>query len=176
MSDDYALRSNSIPVNCFCLKADFAESSGTHNTGMAKIIENLLKDMGILTPPQQTDPRVRTTVDGYPICVFHRETADSELTFVGKYNFNNDKSTEATFGFSEGDESWEFKNNTSDRSLFKSADFTGTDWLNDFEAVIRMMMRLMPNTKPGPESPSTSWLLWNGLCQRLTIRINSKRK
>lgn len=134
MSDDYALRSNSIPVNCFCLKADFAESSGTHNTGMAKIIENLLKDMGILTPPQQTDPRVRTTVDGYPICVFHRETADSELTFVGKYNFNNDKSTEATFGFSEGDESWEFKNNTSDRSLFKSADFTGTDWLNDFEA------------------------------------------
>lgn len=134
MSDDYALRSDSIPVNCFCLKADFAESSGTHNTGMAKIIENLLKDMGILTPPQQADPRVRTTIDGYPICVFHRETADSELTFVGKYNFNNDKSTEATFGFSEGDESWEFKNNTSDRSLFKSADFTGTDWLNDFEA------------------------------------------
>lgn len=134
MSDDYALRSNSIPVNCFCLKADFAESSGTHNTGMAKIIENLLKDMGILTPPQQADPHVRTTVDGYPICVFHRETPDGELTFVGKYNFNNDKSTEATFGFSEGDESWEFKNNTSDRSLFKSADFTGTDWLNDFEA------------------------------------------
>lgn len=134
MSDNYALRSDSIPVNCFCLKADFAESSGTHNTGMARIVDKLLKDMGILTPPQQTDPRVRTTVDGYPICVFHRETADGELTFVGKYNFNNDKSTEATFGFTEGDESWEFKNNTSDRSLFKSADFTGTDWLNDFEA------------------------------------------
>lgn len=134
MSDNYALRSDSIPVNCFCLKADFAESSGTHNTGMARIVDKLLKDMGILTPPQQTDPRIRTTVDGYPICVFHRETVDGELTFVGKYNFNNDKSTETTFGFTEGDESWEFKNNTSDRSLFKSADFTGTDWLNDFEA------------------------------------------
>ncbi len=133
MSDNYALRSDSIPVNCFCLKADFAESSGTHNTGMARIIDKLLKDMGILTPPQQADPRVRTTVDGYPICVFHRETADSELTFVGKYNFNNDKSTEATFGFSEGDESWEFLNNTSDRSLFKSADFSTDDWQNDFE-------------------------------------------
>lgn len=51
-----------------------------------------------------------------------------------KYNFNNDKSTAEVFGFESGDESWEVKNNTSNRVLFKSADFTGTDWLNDFEA------------------------------------------
>ncbi|MCD8134624.1 MAG: CotH kinase family protein [Parabacteroides gordonii] len=132
-SDNYALRADSIAVNCFCIKADFAESSSTHNAGMAKIIDNLLKDMDILTPPQQADKRVRTTVDGYPICLFHRETVDGELTFVGKYNFNNDKSTEATFGFTDGDESWEFSNNTSDRCLFKSADFSTDDWQNDFE-------------------------------------------
>lgn len=131
---NYALRSDSIPVNCFCIKADFAESSGTHNTGLAKVIEELLKSMKILTPPQKTNTQVRTTVDGYPICLFHRETPDAELTFVGKYNFNNDKSTETTFGFSDGDESWEFLNNTSDRSLFKSADFSTDDWQNDFEA------------------------------------------
>lgn len=133
-SSTYALRANSIPVNAFCVKADFAESSGTHNTGMAKVINSLLIEMGLTTPPQKTNKEVRTTVDGYPIAIFHRETASDTLEFVGKYNFNNDKSTADTFGFSEGDESWEFSNNTSDRCLFKSADFSGTDWMNDFES------------------------------------------
>ena len=133
-SPTYALRANSIPVNAFCVKADFAESSGTHNTGMAKVINSLLIEMGLTTPPQKTNKEVRTTVDGYPIAIFHRETASDTLEFVGKYNFNNDKSTAETFGFSDGDESWEFSNNTSDRCLFKSADFSGTDWTNDFES------------------------------------------
>ena len=133
-SPTYALRADSIPVNAFCVKADFAESSGTHNTGMAKVINSLLIEMGLTTPPQKTNKEVRTTVDGYPIAIFHRETASDTLEFVGKYNFNNDKSTADTFGFSEGDESWEFSNNTSDRCLFKSADFSGTDWMNDFES------------------------------------------
>lgn len=133
-SPTYALRADSIPVNAFCVKADFAESSGTHNTGMAKVINSLLIEMGLTTPPQKTNKEVRTTVDGYPIAIFHRETASDTLEFVGKYNFNNDKSTAETFGFSDGDESWEFSNNTSDRCLFKSADFSGTDWMNDFES------------------------------------------
>ena len=133
-SPTYALRADSIPVNAFCVKADFAESSGTHNTGMAKVINSLLIEMGLTTPPQKTDKEVRTTVDGYPIAIFHRETASDTLEFVGKYNFNNDKSTAETFGVSDGDESWEFSNNTSDRCLFKSADFSGTDWMNDFES------------------------------------------
>ena len=34
----------------------------------------------------------------------------------------------------EGDESWEVSNNTSNRVLWKSADYSGTDWQNDFEA------------------------------------------
>jgi hypothetical protein len=41
----------------------------------------------------------RTTVDGFPIVVFARETAEDPYTFMGKYNFNNDKSTENVFGF-----------------------------------------------------------------------------
>ena len=130
----YPLRPDSIPATAFCTKADFAESSGTHNTGMAVIIDKLLKDMGILTPPQKENNKVRTTIDGFPICIFHRVADDSDIEFVGKYNFNYDKSAENTFGFAEGDESWEFCNNTSDRVLFKSADFSGTDWMNDFEA------------------------------------------
>ena len=38
------------------------------------------------------------------------------------------------FGFADGDASWEILNNTSDRVLWKSDDFTGTDWQGDFEA------------------------------------------
>lgn len=55
-----------------------------------------------------------------------------------KYNFNNDKGTEEVFGFSGEDESWEIKNNTSNRVLWKSADYSdssaSTGWPNDFEA------------------------------------------
>ncbi len=56
-----------------------------------------------------------------------------ESIFLGKYNFNNDKGTEEIFGFVPGDESWEIRNNTSDRVLWKSDDYEGTDWQNDFE-------------------------------------------
>ena len=45
-----------------------------------------------------------------------------------------DKSSEGAFGFQDDDESWELKNNTSERVLWKSADFEGSDWVNDFEA------------------------------------------
>lgn len=130
----YALRPGSIPVNVFTFKADFAESSGTHNTGMAKVIDRFLKARGLLTPPQRTDNQVRTTIDGFPIALFHRAREEAERVFVGKYNFNNDKSTEQTFGFAEGAESWEFCNNTSDRVLFKVSDYSTPDWMNDFEA------------------------------------------
>lgn len=139
-SEEYALRDGAIPVNCFCMKADFAESSGTHNTGTAKLVEDLLRRMRQLTPPQQQDERVRTTIDGFPCLIFHKETEGSKPTFLGKYNFNNDKSTEATFGFTPGCESWEILNNVSDRVLFKVSDYETLDgegkpdWQNDFEA------------------------------------------
>ncbi|WP_407403402.1 hypothetical protein [Sodaliphilus sp.] len=103
----YALRGvdghgNLVPqkaVKTFCLKADFAESSGTHNTGAANFIGEVLASSGILTPPQRIDPTVRTTIFGFPVLMFHQETESSPRTFIGKYNFNNDKSTADTFGF-----------------------------------------------------------------------------
>ena len=61
-----------------------------------------------------------------------------------KYNANNDKSDTPIFGFADDDESWEICNNTSDRVLWKSDDFSTiiTDedgkeipaWTNDFES------------------------------------------
>ena len=133
-ADKFAVREGEIPVNCFCTKADFAEASGCHNTGMARMVDFVIRGLGQLTPPQKTDSRVRTTIDGYPIVIFHKETEDSEHTFLGKYNFNNDKSTEETFGFTPGCECWEILNNTSDRVLFKTSDYTTEEWKKDFEA------------------------------------------
>ena len=134
----YALRTNSIPVNEFCLKADYMESSHSHNTGMAKFVESLYSEK---VPPQVNDPRVRTTIDGFIIALFHRQTANSELEYFGVYNFNNDKGTPETFGYSENCECWEVCNNTSPRCLFRLSDYDTIDpgegkpaWQADFEA------------------------------------------
>ncbi len=124
----YALTEGAVPVSVFCMKADFAESSGTHNTGIARFVDEILRGMDCLTPPQKKDTRVRTTIDGYPCAIFHKETADSPAIFIGKYNFNNDKGSEETYGFDGTDECWEFLNNTSDNCLFKTADFTSEIW------------------------------------------------
>ena len=93
----------------------------------------MLLQAGILTEPQKKNALIRTTVYGEPCLIFHRSKAGDTPLFIGKYNFNTDKSAENTFGFAEGDESWEFLNNTSDRSNFRSADFSDDGWKNDFE-------------------------------------------
>ena len=151
------------PVDCFCLKADFAESSSSHNTGMAKLVQNILTQAGELTPAQkhcddsyQYD--VRTTIDGEPCYLFYRGSIDETPQFLGKFNFNNDKSTEAVFGFLDipgyhdqewvtekfggqnPTECWEFLNNDYPMGMFLDDDFTtkGDDgapnWMKVFEA------------------------------------------
>lgn len=151
------------PVDCFCLKADFAESSSSHNTGMAKIVQNILTAAGELTPAQahcsgEYGYDVRTTIDGEPCYLFYRGTLDETPQFLGKFNFNNDKSTEAVFGFCDipgyhdqswvadkfsgvnPTECWEFLNNDYPMGMFLDDDFEtkgddGTpNWLKVFEA------------------------------------------
>ena len=130
--DTYQVTEDVLPASIFCIKTDFAESSGTHNTGVANMIDTMLKEMDILTEAQKTDSKIRTTVAGRPFLLFHKETADSAPVFIGKINLNTDKAAENTFGFKEGDESWEFSNNTSDLTLFKTGDMTG--WEDNIEA------------------------------------------
>lgn len=151
------------PVNCFCLKADFAESSSSHNTGMARLVNDVLKAANELTPVQKhVDPSfendVRTTIDGEPCLLFYRATMDDTPVLVGKFNFNNDKSTEAVFGFLDipgyhdqawvtdkfagvnPTECWEFLNNDYPMGMFQDDDFVATDetgypnWLKVFES------------------------------------------
>ncbi|WP_185289465.1 CotH kinase family protein [Chryseobacterium lactis] len=138
-SSKYKLRDNSLAEKTFTFKADFMESSGSHNIGLARLAQDSLNQLGYLVPPQLIDPNIRTTMDGFPMLIFHRATPDSERIFLGKYNFNNDKSNEATTGFTGGQECWEFLNNTSDNTLFIATDFQSVDgngkhlWKNDFE-------------------------------------------
>ena len=127
---DYAIRgeADSIPASTFTFKADVASSEGANNVELVRLYDDTCTYM---TPPQKKDPRCRQGIDGFPILMF--QDTGSQTTFIGKYNFNNDKSNEAVFGFSEGDECWEILNNTSSRVNWKSADYSGEDWLNDFE-------------------------------------------
>ena len=125
----YQMNNNAVPTNVFTMKADVASSEGANNVVLAQLYNELCP---VDTPPQEEDPRVRQTIDGHPMVIFWDKGDGAK--FVGKYNFNNDKGTEEVFGFSEGDESWEILQNGTDRVGFKSADFSGDDWKNDFEA------------------------------------------
>ncbi len=127
--ETYKLRADSIPTNTFTYKADVASSEGANNVELVRLYNEISP---YRTPPQLENASVRQGIDGFPIVIFHND--GTETKFIGKYNFNNDKATPEVFGFDVDDESWEIRNNTSNRVLFKNADFSGTDWLNDFEA------------------------------------------
>lgn len=109
--DETRTQKAAAPVNCWCLKADFAESSSSHNTGTARYWNNVLKTNGFNTKAQIKSAQhtdlynydVRTCIDGFPIAVFY-QPLKGNLRFEGKYNFNNDKSTEDVFGFTGGKE------------------------------------------------------------------------
>ena len=125
----YQMNNGAVPVNTFTMKADVASSEGAFNVVLAMLYDDLCS---YKTPAQQADPRVRQTIEGFPIVMFWNN--GGETKFIGKYNFNNDKGTEEVFGFQSGDESWEILQNGTDRVGWHSADFSGTDWKNDFEA------------------------------------------
>ena len=82
----YSFKGNAQPVDCWCLKTDYAESSGSHNTSVAKLWNNVMKkavidkENKLMTTAQKIASEnnypydVRTTVDGFPIVVFYRNS------------------------------------------------------------------------------------------------------
>ena len=138
----YAMNSDAIPVKTFCMKADYASSEGANNVELVRLYQDACP---YKTPAQVANNKVRQGIDGFPMLIFWNNTTDSTTIFIGKYNFNNDKSTEEVFGFDSPDESWETLNNASDRVLYKSGDFSGSGWKSDFEA-------RYPDTDPAYEN------------------------
>jgi len=117
----YAFTPGAVPVSIFTIKADFAESSSTHNTGLAKLIDETFRRAGILTPPQKASQGVRIAIDGFPMDAFFDLDGDGHNTYLGKYNFNNDKSgSEEVFGFVKEEKCMclEFLNNSEPLALF----------------------------------------------------------
>lgn len=145
----YCIREDAIGTNTFTFKADVASSEGANNVELVRLFNDACP---YRTTPQVNNPNIRQGIDGFPIVMFWSN--GNSTIFLGKYNFNNDKGTPEVYGFAAGDESWEILNNTSDRVLFKSADFANTDWINDFEG-------RYPdgNTDPAQLSALSAWLV-----------------
>ncbi|MDM1523853.1 CotH kinase family protein [Empedobacter sp. 225-1] len=175
------------PVNVWCLKADFAESSSSHNTGMARMVNDTLIQTSSPTPVQKysTSPYdVRTTVDGEPCYMFYRNTVNDKPIFLGKYNLNNDKSTEKVFGFTDVDgyhdqtwvqdkfegenptECWEFLNNDFPMGKYLDDDFDSRDelgkpeWAKVFEARFPDVQDDYDTGVLGKPMLLSSWVTW----------------
>ena len=91
----YSFKPGARPIDIFCLKADFSDSSSTHNTGAVRVVNDIWKRCGWLTPPQMAykgNYDVRIGVDGFPIDLFYDNNGTGENVYLGKYNFNNEKS------------------------------------------------------------------------------------
>ena len=184
----YSFKDGAQPVDCWCLKADFAESSGTHNTGIARIWNKVMTNAIIQhknvlgeevngyvlrTEAQKAalgagyEYDVRTTIDGFPIVLFYKKNAnDTDLIFLGKYNFNNDKSTPSVFGFEnipDFDNSrmqcWETKDNGHPLGLFTDVSNFDADWSEAFES-------RYPDTKTPDTADLKAFSVWmNGVSQ-----------
>ena len=107
-----------MPERVFCLKADYMESSGTHNTGLANLVADIqskyvkgdVYDFRHPLARMYGEYYARTTIYGYPILVFHEQKVidangqeSTPIKFVGKYNFNIDKGATDSFGFTYGE-------------------------------------------------------------------------
>ena len=151
----YSFKKGAQPVDCWCLKTDYAESSGAHNTGVAKLWNKVMKNAQIekenvlMTTAQKIAAQngypydVRTTVDGFPIVVFYRNSYNHPWQFLGKFNFNNDKSTPSVFGFwdipgfdNSRMQCWEVLNNGHALCNFTKFDdeYFDKNWEDAFEA------------------------------------------
>lgn len=146
----YCMRPGAIPMNLFCCKSDYSDSSMSLNTGGAKLFNDIFKELGLFTPPQryqyehggkQTSAiNVRTAIDGIPIDIFCAETEDGESEYYGQYNFNNEKSkSETLFGMTGVDGytpempmTFEMLNNGAAMCLFKTTSETQVE--QEFDA------------------------------------------
>lgn len=134
----YRMRPGAIPMNLFCCKSDYSDSSMSLNTGGAKLFNDIMKELRLLTPPQRYQYEqagdslaainVRSAIDGMPIDIFCSATEDGESIYYGQYNFNNEKSkSQDLFGMTDVTGftptmpmTFEMLNNTAAMCLFKT--------------------------------------------------------
>ena len=129
-----------IGENAVTWKADYMESSGTHNTGFTSYVKTLYSKHPLQDYYADAEIEnlqyLRTTIYGFPMMVF-QEHQDGSYEYIGKYNFNYDKSCPNVIGFEckndhpfvsgqkmkDVAECWEFCNNKGTRCSFTQVDF-----------------------------------------------------
>jgi hypothetical protein len=134
--DFFTVRPDIAPVEIICMKADYMESSGSHNTGAANLVDDLYATANMKSPGQAkfdplgpndpTDKTIVTCIKGHPCLIFYSPTgAKGSYEYVGKYNLNLDKATPQPFGFNhtddfgwlaEGEKYWEVQYGTENES------------------------------------------------------------
>lgn len=109
--EDYpVVYEGAYPIEIACFKADFMDSSASHNTGTANLVYDLLALMGLRSPAQLfasenkgqegvATKDLLTAIRGFPIVCFYAEGNSEDYTYIGRYNFNIDKATPEPFGF-----------------------------------------------------------------------------
>ena len=108
-NDWYRVRPDIAKVEIICMKADYMESSGSHNTGAANFIDALYADIGIKTPGQEhfggeDKETIVTCIKGHPCLIFYSASGEKgTYEYIGKYNLNLDKATPEPFGFAHMD-------------------------------------------------------------------------
>ena len=111
----FTVKPDLSPVEIICMKADYMESSGSHNTGAANLIDDIYSNAGMQTPGQKygwdngagawKDKRIVTCIKGHPCLIFYSETGETgTYKYIGKYNLNLDKATPEPFGFLHDEE------------------------------------------------------------------------
>lgn len=147
-ANEYQHMDGQLPTDYFTMKADYAEATGTHNTGNANYVHTFYTaDKFGDDAPFVIDPRARSTIAGFPCVIFHRKTESEPYTFAGKYNFNFSKNSESVFGFTATNEdgtpvypkiqSWEFCENKYLACRFRqdpdASGITEDDWKEWFD-------------------------------------------
>ena len=101
-------------TNKFTWKIDFMESSGSYNTGFANLVGNIYDrhPLAYYNISGLNTTGLRTSVYGFPVLTFHKHSTptdnskigtvleDEIYEYIGRYNLNQDKSSDELYGFS----------------------------------------------------------------------------
>ena len=133
MREGILLRPYSIPGKELRLDAHMRNSDGTANAALISLYDQVCP---FESAAQKQDARYASGPDAIPISVFWQNEQTGEVRFVGKYNLCYETSCPENFGYVETElprrQIWRALNDVSERVLFQSADFSGTDWKRDF--------------------------------------------
>ena len=136
----YSPYPNAVQEYLFCLKCDYMESSHARNVGIGNLINKYWYTSK--NPAQLKDDKVQNAVQGFPMLLYINDE------FMGVYNFNTDRYSNASFGYT-GDECLAYElsaNSDTTAGAFITYDKTKHEG-NEIDYYKRDFMCLYPPTR-----------------------------